>query len=164
LPAGFSAADEARSALVNQPNPADQQEPQVKAHSRRPFLQPAASTIAKVNACLICERVALAKEGRNPHLIAEMDHTYFVVGDHQFHQGYALVLLKEHVREPFDLPPHVQREHFREVMRAAEAINNTFEPWKMNFSATATRSHTCIGTSFRDTRTIRTPAKTRGRT
>jgi len=32
--------------------------------------------------------VALAKEGRNPHLIAEMDHSYFVVGDHQFHQGY----------------------------------------------------------------------------
>jgi diadenosine tetraphosphate (Ap4A) HIT family hydrolase len=87
-----------------------------------------------VNACLICERVALAKQGRNPHLIAEMDHSYFVVGDHQFHQGYALVLLKEHVREPFELSPHVQREHFREVMRAAEALNDTFQPWKLNFS------------------------------
>ena len=51
---------------------------------------------------LFCERVAVAKEGRSPHLIAEMDHSYFVVGDHQFHQGYALVLLKDHVREPFD--------------------------------------------------------------
>jgi diadenosine tetraphosphate (Ap4A) HIT family hydrolase len=28
----------------------------------------------------------------------------------------------------------VQREHFREVMRAAEAINDTFQPAKMNFS------------------------------
>ncbi len=44
--------------------------------------------------CLICERVALAREARNPHLIAEMEHTYFVVGDHQFFKGYALVLLK----------------------------------------------------------------------
>ena len=78
--------------------------------------------------------VASAKERRNPHLIAEMDHSYFVVGDHQFHQGYALVLLKEHVREPFDLSPQVQSEHFREVMRAAEALNDTFKPWKMNFS------------------------------
>jgi diadenosine tetraphosphate (Ap4A) HIT family hydrolase len=63
-----------------------------------------------------------------------MEHSYFVVGDSQFHRGYALVLLKEHVREPFELPPSVQRAHFREVMRAAEALHVTFEPVKMNFS------------------------------
>jgi diadenosine tetraphosphate (Ap4A) HIT family hydrolase len=90
--------------------------------------------MAEVTSCLICERVALAKEGRNPHLIAEMDYTFFVVGDHQFHEGYAVVLLKEHVREPFDLAPHVQREHFAEVMRAAQALQRTFQPWKLNFS------------------------------
>jgi hypothetical protein len=83
------------------------------------------SRVASVNPCLICERVALAKEGSNPHLIAEMDHSYFVVGDHQFHQGYGLVLLKAHVREPFELSPDVQREHFREVMRAAEATRSS---------------------------------------
>ena len=48
--------------------------------------------------CLICERVALARAGENPWLIEEMEHTFFVVGDHQFHRGYALVLLKEHIR------------------------------------------------------------------
>ena len=83
---------------------------------------------------MICERVALANEGRNPHLVAEMEHSYFVVGDHQFHDGYALVLLKNHVREPFELSPDVQREHFREVMRAAQAIHDSFRPWKMNLS------------------------------
>jgi diadenosine tetraphosphate (Ap4A) HIT family hydrolase len=92
------------------------------------IVPPTDCTIANVNACLICERVALAKEASNPHLIAEMDHSYFVLGDHQFHRGYALVLLKEHVREPFELSPHAQREHFREVMRAAEALNDTSSP------------------------------------
>ncbi len=87
-----------------------------------------------MNDCLICERVALARQARNPHLIAEMEHTYFVVGDHQFFKGYALVLLKEHVREPFELPPDVQREHFGEVMRAAKAVHETFAPWKLNYS------------------------------
>lgn len=87
-----------------------------------------------MNDCVICERVVLAREGRNPHLIAEMEHTYFVVGDHQFFTGYALVLLKEHVREPFELPPDVQREHFAEVMRAAKAIHDTFAPSKLNYS------------------------------
>ena len=71
---------------------------------------------SNVNSCLICERVALANAGRSPHLIAEMAYSYFVVGDHQWHRGYALVLLKEHVREPFQPSPSVQREHFREVM------------------------------------------------
>jgi N-acetylmuramic acid 6-phosphate (MurNAc-6-P) etherase len=28
--------------------------------------------------CLICERVALAKQGRNPYVIAEMEHSYFM--------------------------------------------------------------------------------------
>lgn len=35
--------------------------------------------------------------------------------------------LKEHVREPYKLAPDVQREHFREVMRAAEAFDKTFK-------------------------------------
>jgi len=84
-------------------------------------------------ACLICERVALAEQGRNPHLVAELEHSFFVVGDHQFHED-SLVLLKRHVREPFELPPHVQGEHFREVMRAARAVDRTFRPWKVNYS------------------------------
>jgi diadenosine tetraphosphate (Ap4A) HIT family hydrolase len=86
-----------------------------------------------VDECLICDRVALASEGRNPYLVAEMDHTLFVIGDHQFHEGYALVLLKDHVREPFELSPVVQGEHFGEVMRAAKAVQKTFRPWKLNY-------------------------------
>jgi diadenosine tetraphosphate (Ap4A) HIT family hydrolase len=87
-----------------------------------------------VDACLVCERVALARAGQSPYLVAEMEHSIFVVGDSQWHRGYAVVALKEHVREPFHLSPHAQREHFREVMRAAEAIEKTFQPVKMNFS------------------------------
>jgi diadenosine tetraphosphate (Ap4A) HIT family hydrolase len=84
--------------------------------------------------CLICERVALVRARQNAHLIADMRHSVFVVGDHQWHRGYALVLLKAHVREPFELPRDVQSEHFGEVMRAAEALNKTFAPRKMNYS------------------------------
>ncbi len=93
-----------------------------------------ASVHPKLPGCLVCERVVLARQGGNPYLIAEMEHSFFVVADHQWHRGYALVLLKDHVREPYALAPEVQREHFREVMRAAEAIDKTFAPVKMNFS------------------------------
>jgi diadenosine tetraphosphate (Ap4A) HIT family hydrolase len=63
-----------------------------------------------------------------------MEYSIFVVGDHQWHRGYSVVALKEHVREPYELTPDAQREHFREVVRAAEALDKTFQPVKMNFS------------------------------
>lgn len=87
-----------------------------------------------MDGCSICERVALAGVGRNPYLVTEMPHSIFVVGDHQWHRGYAVVALKEHVREPYHLPPDVQAEHLREVMRSAEALERTFQPVKMNLS------------------------------
>jgi hypothetical protein len=37
--------------------------------------------------CLIYERVHAAREGRNPFVITEFEHSLFVVGDHQFHAG-----------------------------------------------------------------------------
>jgi diadenosine tetraphosphate (Ap4A) HIT family hydrolase len=92
------------------------------------------STITAVDQCLVCDRVALARDGGNPYLVAEMQQSIFVVGDHQWHRGYSVVALKEHVREPYNLSPDVQGEHFREVMRAAEALERTFQPLKMNFS------------------------------
>ncbi len=84
--------------------------------------------------CLICDRVHSAREGRNPFLIAEFDHSIFVVGDHQFHRGYSLVLLKEHIREPHELAPDLQAAHFADVMRAGRAANEAFKPWKINYA------------------------------
>jgi diadenosine tetraphosphate (Ap4A) HIT family hydrolase len=88
-------------------------------------------------ACLICQRVELAKRGQNPHLIHEFRHSIFVVGDHQFHRGYCVLQLKEHVREFFDLPPHTAREMFDELIIASRAVQKTFDPWKLN--------HSCYG-------------------
>ena len=84
--------------------------------------------------CMICTNVALAKAGKNPKFIYEFTHSIFVVGDHQFHKGYSLVLFKNHIRELHDLPEEVQKEHFLEVMRAAKALALAFQPWKLNYS------------------------------
>ena len=84
--------------------------------------------------CLICGRIALWREGKNPYFIHEFKRSIFVVGDHQFHRGYALVLLKQHVRELHELPENVQLEHFSEVMTAGKAIQAAFDPWKLNYA------------------------------
>lgn len=87
--------------------------------------------------CLICDRVRLCREGRNPYFIHEFEHSYFVIGDHQYHPGYALVLLKDHVRELHELTPAVSAALFGEVMAATNALVRTWTPWKMN--------HACYG-------------------
>lgn len=84
--------------------------------------------------CIICERVTLWRSGQNPYFIHEFEHSIFVIGDHQFHRGYSLILLKKHIRELHELPPPIQSALFQEVMLAGQAIVNAFSPWKMNYA------------------------------
>lgn len=76
----------------------------------------------------------MAGGGRNPYVIAEFEHCLFVVGDHQFHRGYALLLLKEHVRELHELPDATALAVCAEMVRASRALATAFHPWKMNQS------------------------------
>jgi diadenosine tetraphosphate (Ap4A) HIT family hydrolase len=87
--------------------------------------------------CHACERIELWRQGRNPDFIYEFEHSIFVLGDHQFHPGYSLILCKNHIRELHELPPEIQTALFQEVMIATKAIVRTFQPWKMN--------HACYG-------------------
>ena len=82
---------------------------------------------------LICQRVELWREGKNPYFIHEFKHTIFVVGDHQFYKGYSLLLLKKHVREIHELTQEEFLEMQHELFIAGKAIFDTFLPWKMNY-------------------------------
>lgn len=84
--------------------------------------------------CPICAKVAAWRRGENDHVIQEFEHSIFVIGDHQFHKGYSLVLLKEHVRDMHELPEDIQTAYLQEVMRAGKAIVQAFSPWKMNYA------------------------------
>lgn len=86
---------------------------------------------------LICERVDLFKKGENPYLIHEFENSYFVIGDHQFYQGYSLLLFKMHVRELHELSEQEYLGLSHELLVASKAIHKTFSPWKMN--------HQCLG-------------------
>lgn len=90
--------------------------------------------IEHYEACSICQRVSLWRSGENPYFIHEFEHSIFVVGDHQFHRGYCLLLLKEHVRELHELETKALAALFQELMKAGRALVDTFNPWKMNYS------------------------------
>jgi diadenosine tetraphosphate (Ap4A) HIT family hydrolase len=84
--------------------------------------------------CSICQRVALWRDGRNAHFVHEFENSILVVGDHQFHRGYCLLILKDHVRELHELAPDVFLALSRELLAAGRAVAETFKPWKMNYS------------------------------
>ena len=46
--------------------------------------------------CLICERIQMIKEHKNPYFVKELETGYVVLGDHQHFKGYTLFLCKEH--------------------------------------------------------------------
>jgi diadenosine tetraphosphate (Ap4A) HIT family hydrolase len=84
--------------------------------------------------CSICRRISLWRDGRNTHFVHEFEHSILVVGDHQFHRGYCLLLLKEHVRELHELEPTVYLALSQELITAGRAIAAAYRPWKMNYS------------------------------
>ncbi|MFN8449526.1 MAG: HIT family protein [Anaerolineae bacterium] len=86
---------------------------------------------------MVCDRLGWWRSGENPYFIAEFEHSILVVGDHQYHRGYCVLLLKDHVRDLHQLPPDVQVSTFQDLMRATDALVRTFHPDKMN--------HACLG-------------------
>jgi diadenosine tetraphosphate (Ap4A) HIT family hydrolase len=82
--------------------------------------------------CPLCQRVELASAGQYPYLIHEFDNSFLMLGEHQFYQGYCVLVLKPHYREMTDLDPSLQAALFKEMMSATKAIQDAFKPHKMN--------------------------------
>lgn len=84
--------------------------------------------------CLICERNKKSKEGKNPFLIKEYKHSFFVLGDHQFFKGYSQLVLKDHVEDLTDLGAQTQQEFLSEVTEAAKFLKRHFKATRINYS------------------------------
>ena len=83
--------------------------------------------------CLICDRIALIRQGKNPYFVRELSTGYVVVGDHQRIRGYTVFLCKVHATELFQLEPDFRNRFLQEMALTAEAVSNTFHPDKMNY-------------------------------
>ena len=68
--------------------------------------------------CLICERIELIKQGRNPHFVKELETGYVVIGDGQYFKGYTLFLAKEHVTELHQMEYETKIKFLEEIGRA----------------------------------------------
>lgn len=83
--------------------------------------------------CLICDRIAMIKDGKNPYFVKELQSGYVVIGDNQHFRGYTLFLCKEHKTELFQLEQPLKMKFLEEMSIVAEAVANAFGAEKMNY-------------------------------
>lgn len=82
--------------------------------------------------CALCSRVELIKRGEYPFLIHEFENSYLMLGEHQYYQGYCVLLSKSHHVEMSDIPSPIREKLFTEMMISSDLIKRVFAPKKMN--------------------------------
>jgi len=82
--------------------------------------------------CSLCERVHKIKRKEYPYLIQEFEHSYWILGEHQYFEGYSLILAKVHYREMHDMPASVATAIYQDLTLASRVIQEIFQPKKMN--------------------------------
>jgi diadenosine tetraphosphate (Ap4A) HIT family hydrolase len=85
--------------------------------------------------CAGCSLVAEAALGKSPQLIYEFANSFLFLGDHQYFEGYSVLMFKRHVRELHEMSPTEYAELMDELMRSTRAIQAAFDPWKMNHAS-----------------------------
>jgi diadenosine tetraphosphate (Ap4A) HIT family hydrolase len=84
--------------------------------------------------CGICARIkALRSEGRAADLVAELEHSWVVLGDAQYYRGYCVILAKTHATELYRLPPAEAHALFDEQIAVGKAIAGALNPRKLNY-------------------------------
>ena len=81
---------------------------------------------------MICERIELIKQGKNPHFVTELETGYVVIGDGQYFKGYTLFLAKEHVTELHQMEYETKIKFLEEMSIVQEAVAKAFQAEKMN--------------------------------
>lgn len=81
---------------------------------------------------MICDRIELIKQGKNPHFVKELETGYVVIGDGQYFKGYTLFLAKEHVTELHQMEYETKIKFLEEMSIVQEAVAKAFQADKMN--------------------------------
>jgi diadenosine tetraphosphate (Ap4A) HIT family hydrolase len=89
--------------------------------------------VSEKKPCGICAAIARIRDGKLPDFLAELPHSYVILGDAQFYRGYCILFAKTHATELFLMPRDEALELFDEVRSTAEAIAAVTHPWKMNY-------------------------------
>jgi diadenosine tetraphosphate (Ap4A) HIT family hydrolase len=87
----------------------------------------------RVRPCGICELIERCRSGNFADFVAELPHSFVILGDAQFYRGYCVVLAKRHVDEIHLMPSDEARALFDETIAVGRTIALSMRPLKLNY-------------------------------
>jgi diadenosine tetraphosphate (Ap4A) HIT family hydrolase len=88
---------------------------------------------AAARPCGICSLIERCRAGAFADFVAEMPHSFVILGDAQFYRGYCVVLAKRHIHEVHLMPTEEARALFDETIAVGRAIALATRPLKLNY-------------------------------
>src|ERR1700756_2968519 len=83
--------------------------------------------------CGICALIERCRADNFADFVAELPHSFVILGDTQFYRGYCVLLAKRHVNEIHLMPPDEARALFDETIAVGRAIALATWPLKLNY-------------------------------
>ena len=84
--------------------------------------------------CPLCAAVAAEQPADEyGYTVADLSLSRLRLAANQFVPGYCILICARHAREPYDLGAAERALYFEDMMRAAQALDQVFNPVKMNF-------------------------------
>ena len=83
--------------------------------------------------CGICALIERCEAGNFADFVAELPHSFVILGDAQFYRGYCVVLARRHVNEMHLMPPEEAHALFDETVAVGRAIALAIRPRKLNY-------------------------------
>ena len=82
---------------------------------------------------LIAERVASARAGTNPYVIARLRSGWVVIGDVQFLPGYCLLLADPVVPSLNDLSASARTQYLQDMVLVGDALLKATDSFRINY-------------------------------
>jgi diadenosine tetraphosphate (Ap4A) HIT family hydrolase len=83
--------------------------------------------------CGVCLMIEALQSGRTSDVVAELKHSWVVLGDAQYYRGYCVILAKTHATELYRLPTNEAHALFDEQIAVGSAIARALNPRKLNY-------------------------------
>jgi diadenosine tetraphosphate (Ap4A) HIT family hydrolase len=87
--------------------------------------------------CGICALIDRIRAGTFVDFVAELTHSYVILGEAQFYRGYCALLFKRHATGLHEISPPEAHGWFDEILRTAASIDAVVKPIRLN--------HECLG-------------------
>jgi diadenosine tetraphosphate (Ap4A) HIT family hydrolase len=83
--------------------------------------------------CLFCQKLTRLESTPDEDLVWRFPHSDAFLGPWQYYQGYCILVARQHATELNHLPIEVRQGYFEELCLLARAIEEAFQPLKLNY-------------------------------